>query len=86
MKRMCLPFWRMGGRGIAKCTRTPTVLYIKRLTRGTRPSEMNDIWLRKRELDVLAKEGMFEKQLQKTDGLCSRPVNKGKKASKAGGI
>ena len=47
---------------------------------------MNDIWLRKRRLDVLASEGMFENKLQKTGGLCRRPVNEGKKASKAGGI
>ena len=64
----------------------PQWFYIKRLTRGTRTKEMNDIWLRKRRLDVLANEGMFEKELQKTNGLCSRPVNEGKKASKAGGI
>ena len=47
---------------------------------------MNDIWLRKGKLDVLANEGMFEKEVEKTDGLCSGRVDEGKKASTAGGI
>ena len=43
---------------------------------------MNDIWLRNRGLDVLGKGEVLEKELEKTDGLCNRRVNEGKKASK----
>ena len=40
---------------------------------------MNDIWLRKRDLDVLAKKEMIKKELQKTDGALQPPSQRGQK-------
>lgn len=73
--------WESQKGSLPSCQRVlrPQWAYIIRLTKGTEPKATGDIRLRGTGLDVLTKIEMFEKGLQKTDGLFRAPRQRGQK-------
>lgn len=74
---------REGKRPLCQGVQWPQESYIKLLTRGTRPKEMDEKRLRKRKLDVLAKVEMFEKGLQESEGTLQAPSQRGQKSKQS---
>lgn len=68
-----------GNRSSCQGALGPQWPYIIRWTRGTEPKARVGIRLRKTGFDVLTKNEMIEKGLQKTDGLLKRPGQQGQK-------